>query len=106
FGRLRAVAAAYLPLPARSELALRAGGAQLWGEAPLLDRVSLGGSATLRGFQYQRFTGDAMVHASVELRAALTRAEIFVRGDLGVLAFTDVGRIFEDGESEGGWHRG
>lgn len=106
FARLRAEAAGYAPLPARSLLAARVGGAQVWGEAPLFDRVSLGGSETLRGFAYQRFTGDALVFGGLELRTVLVRAELGVRGDLGVLAFADAGRVFVDGESEGGWHRG
>jgi outer membrane translocation and assembly module TamA len=85
---------------------VRAGAAQLWGEAPLLDRLSLGGDESLRGFARQRFTGDALVYGSLELRSALTRSTLLVRGDLGVLAFVDAGRVYEDGVSEGGWHRG
>lgn len=106
FGRVQGTAGAYLPLPARSVVALRVGAAQLWGDAPLPEQVSLGGSATVRGFHYQRFTGDALLHGSVELRSALTRAELFVRGDLGALAFIDLGRVYVDGDSPGGWHRG
>ena len=106
FGRVRTEAVAYAPVPMRSVLAARMGGAQLWGDAPLFDRLSLGGSETLRGFPYQRFTGDALAYAGLELRTVLTRAELGARGDLGIIAFTDVGRVFVDGESEGGWHRG
>jgi hypothetical protein len=106
FGQLRAEAIGYAPLPGRTVLAARAGGAQLWGEAPLLEHVALGGSRTLRGFQFQRFTGDAMAYGGVELRTVLTRARLIVRGDLGMLAFTDVGRVFVDGRSEGNWQTG
>ncbi len=78
----------------------------MWGEAPLFDQVSLGGSETLRGFAYHRFAGNAMAYGGVELRTVLARAELEARGDLGLLAFTDVGRVLVDGASEGGWHRG
>ena len=106
FARLRAEAAGYAPLPARSVLAARVGGAQLWGEAPLFDQLSLGGSETLRGFPYQRFTGDALLHGTLELRTVLARVELASRGDLGVLGFTEAGRVYVDGRSEGGWRRG
>lgn len=85
-------------------LALRAGSRQVWGRAPLHEAAFLGGWQDLRGYPSQRFAGDAAVWAGAELRSFLTRAKLFVRGDLGVIGFSDAGRVFVEGESPGGWH--
>lgn len=106
FSRVGAEVAGYAPLPLGPLLAIRVGGARVWGDAPLADLVRLGGSETLRGVPYQRFTGDALVYGGLETRVALMRAKLLVRGDLGVLAFADAGRVYVDGGSEGDWHRG
>jgi hypothetical protein len=45
-----------------------------------------------------------MVFANTELRVPLTEMEIVVRGDLGVSGLMDIGRVWFDGESAGGWH--
>ncbi|HET7276180.1 MAG TPA: hypothetical protein VFI91_13510 [Longimicrobiaceae bacterium] len=104
FGRVTAELASYSPLPGAAQLALRAGGAQILGTAPIPDAVFLGGSETVRGITYQRYAGDATLFGGAELRAKVARAELLVRGDLGLLAFSDAGRVFVDGDSPGGWH--
>jgi hypothetical protein len=105
-GRLRAEAIGYLPLRSNILLATRLGGVQVWGDPLLPEAALLGGSETLRGYRYQRFTGDALVYGGLEARAVLGRARLVVNGDLGVLAFTDAGRVFVDGRSPGEWHTG
>jgi hypothetical protein len=85
-------------------LALRAGGMRAWGEFPFQEAAFVGGRGTLRGFPHRRFLGDGALYGSAELRAPLTRAEIIVKGDLGVLALADVGRVFVDGEESDTWH--
>jgi hypothetical protein len=87
-------------------LALRAGGRQNWGEFPIQEAAFLGGRRSLRGFSQNRFAGDASVYGSAELRVPLGRAYALVRGDAGILAFSDVGRVFVEGDSPGGWHTG
>lgn len=104
FGRVRTEAASYSPLPGPNLLAVRIGGAQVFGTAPFTEAIYLGGSENLRGYPYQRFVGDAALYGGAELRSKVTRAELIVKGDLGVLAFTDAGRVFVDGESPGDWH--
>lgn len=87
-------------------LALRAGGSKVFGAQFLPDAAFIGGQATLRGYRYNRFAGDAALFGGAELRIPLTRAVLFTRGDLGVLALADAGRVWFDGESDGGWHTG
>jgi hypothetical protein len=106
FARTSLTAAAYLPLPRESALAFRLGGEYLAGDAPVQFAAHLGGSS-LRGYRTERFTGDASLFAAAELRATLGRANLLIaRGDLGVIALTDLGRVFVAGEDSNRWHRG
>ncbi|MGQ0562590.1 MAG: BamA/TamA family outer membrane protein [Gemmatimonadota bacterium] len=103
FGSAAALARFYLPLGA-STLAFRAGGQRVWGSFPLHEAAFVGGSSTLRGYTWNRFAGDAAAYGSTELRVPLTRITLLTRGELGVLGFADAGRVWLDGESDGGWH--
>lgn len=105
FGSLSGVVSTYLSLPGTAPvLALRAGGKAVMGDFPFFEAAYLGGSSTLRGFRYGRYAGDALLHGSAELRVPLTTMEIVLRGRLGVSLLADVGRVYFDGESPGGWH--
>jgi hypothetical protein len=103
FGKASAVASAYIPIGA-STFATRIGGARAFGDFPLVDAVRVGGRNTVRGFRWDRFTGDAGVFGNAELRAPVTRAELLVRGDVGLILLADAGRVWVDGVSSGGWH--
>lgn len=105
FGRVRGEGAAYLPVIGGTTLAMRAGGEQLWGSFPVQEAAFLGGQGSLRGQPRGRYAGDASVWGNAELRTGLGRANLgLARGDVGVLALADAGRVFVEGESEGGWH--
>ena len=107
FGEAHLDGAAYLPLPRKSTLALRAGGKRVWGEFPFHEAAFIGGAEVLRGFQRERFAGDAALYGGAELRALLARAKLLVvRGELGALALADAGRVYLHGDSPGGWHTG
>jgi hypothetical protein len=103
---LRASVSAHLapPLPLAAVLALRAGGSRSFGSYPWFDAPSVGGEATLRGFDLGRFTGDGAVFAGAELRARLFRFSLGLPGEAGFLAATDVGRVWLDGEASDRWH--
>lgn len=104
FGDVHAMGAAYLSAGAGPVLALRAGGEHVWGEFPFFESAFLGGRRTLRGHTGQRFAGDAMVYGSAELRVPVLRANLGLRGTLGLIGLADAGRVWFDGESDGGWH--
>jgi hypothetical protein len=108
FGSAEALASIYLPipLPIDATLALRTGGRQAWGDFPFQEAAFVGGAGTVRGHPLQRWAGDAAVFGAAELRAFLTRFNFVSRGDLGLIALADAGRVFVDGESPGGWHTG
>jgi hypothetical protein len=105
YSRIDGSAASYLPFPVGGGvLALRGGGARVWGAFPFQASAFLGGSHSLRGFQRERFAGDAAIFGNAELRVPLVEMELLMRGDLGVSGLLDVGRVFVDGDSPEGWH--
>jgi hypothetical protein len=94
----------------RVTFGLRIGGKRTFGKPPYYAAAYIGGgeffsgSAAVRGYRAQRFAGDGSVFGNADLRVFLTRLKLLVPGDLGVLGFGDVGRVFEDGESSRRWH--
>ena len=68
--------------------------------------AAVGGNASLRGYSFNRFTGDASAFGGAELHLPLFRMTLLTRGDVGVIGFSDVGRVWYKGASEGGWHTG
>lgn len=89
--------------PGTPQLGVTVGGKRVWGAAPFHEAAYLGG-ATLRGYSTHRFAGDAAAFANTELRLTLGRAELWQPLRFGVMGLADVGRVFLDGESPGGWH--
>src|SRR5690606_2048754 len=102
FGRTHAVARAWIPI-GTPFVALRLGGEHAWGDFPVHEAAFLGGRNSLRGFETDRFAGDAALFGSSELHLPLGTVELLVRGDLGVFGLADAGRVWFDGESDGGW---
>lgn len=103
FANAAALAHLYVPLR-RATAAFRVGTQKLWGPFPLHEAAFIGGLATVRGVEWNRFAGDASAYASAELRVPLVRITLLTRGELGVLGFGDAGRVWLDGASDGGWH--
>ncbi len=83
----------------RPSLNLFAGGVKTFGQAPFFETARLGGLRTLRGYNPDRFAGDAAVYASAEVRLPLTRMRIILPGQQGVFAFYDAGRVYVEGET-------
>ena len=108
FGSVAAVARAYLTLPAPKSpvLALRAGGQRVFGQYPWFEAAFLGGRESLRTATREQYAGDASVYGSAELRVPLSRFRFALPLNTGVLGFVDVGRVYVDGASPGGWHAG
>jgi outer membrane protein assembly factor BamA len=107
FTRTRADASAYVPLvPNRVHLAMRGGASMASGTFPTQYAATVGGWNTLRGFSYDRFSGDASVDGSTELRVPVGTVNLLLRWDAGVFGLADVGRVWMSGESDGRWHRG
>jgi len=93
-----------LSAPGSPTLALRAGGKKIWGAVPIHEAAFLGGSASLRALPSKSLVGDAAVYGGAELRFGLGSLKVGNRTvRYGVLGLADVGRLFNNGVSWGGW---
>lgn len=93
-----------LPVPTHPVLALKVGGKQVWGDAPLHDAAFLGGVTTVRGYAEQRFAGDASAYGSAELRVPIGKFFFVLPGDFGIYGIAEGGRVWREGESSDAWH--
>jgi hemolysin activation/secretion protein len=67
----------------------------------------LSGTENLRGYRRDRFAGRSMLYNNIELRLKIADFNTYLfPGQVGVLAFNDVGRVWAKGESSGRWHVG
>lgn len=80
-------------------------GTKVWGDYPYFDGAILGGPNSLRGFDLQRFVGDASILGSSQIRAPLGEVVLLMPLEIGVHAIYEVGRVFLD-EDVGAddWH--
>ncbi len=109
---------AYLPLdmfgsyywtpeiPLRPTLAFRVGSRVVWGPFPYFQAAYIGGVESLRGWASQRFAGDVSLYGGMDLRVKVVEIKKFLPGPFGVLGLLDVGRVWFEGESTGGFHIG
>ncbi|MGQ0561745.1 MAG: BamA/TamA family outer membrane protein, partial [Gemmatimonadota bacterium] len=105
FSLAAAAGSVYLPILGHGpHLALRAGGGLASGSFPVQHAPTVGGRTTLRGYRWRRYTGDTSAYGSAELRWPATSLPLFLRWQLGVFGLADAGRVWFDGESDGGWH--
>ncbi len=93
--------------PHRAVLAFRLGGSMQVGDYEFFQASSLGGSTNLRGFRATRFSGDACLYQNSEFRFKLFNFSNYIsKGEFGILAFHDVGRVWLEGEDSKVWHHG
>ena len=72
-----------------------------------MQAVYLGQFSKLRGYRRNRFTGDASAYLNSELRFHLGRIRNqFIPFETGLIGFYDLGRVWWEGSSDGGWHAG
>lgn len=108
FAKLKAEARVYIPLPLKlSRIALKASAEKIWGTYPFFEAAYLGGVKSIRGYNQQRFAGDASVFGGAELRLYTTKIKFLVPIYCGPLIFGETGRVFLDGENTSDkWHTG
>ena len=101
YGSMTVQASTWLPLgrPGGSPaIAARVGAQRVWGPFPYDDAAFLGGEQTLRGYEYQRFAGDAALYGRLELHVPVARVlERVIPTRIGVFALGDAGRVWADG---------
>lgn len=108
FGTASAIVTSFitLPLPLNPVFAMRVGGQQNFGEFPYFEAAFLGGRSSVRTLRRNEYAGDAMLYGSAELRVPIASFPFILPLNTGVFGFADAGRVYVDGESPGGWHRG
>lgn len=104
FSGVAGEAAAYISLARPLILALSAGGKKLSGTIPYTEAAYIGGGSTVRGYNWNRFAGDASLYGRIELRLTLGKAIFIIPGEYGLFGLTDIGRVFFKGESSNKWH--
>jgi len=107
FGTMSLEAAGRLPirLGPTPVLAARVGATRVWGQFPYDEAAFLGGQRSLRGYEYQRFAGEAMLYGSAELRVPVARVlEHWVPIGIGLFALADAGRVWAEGEQSSRVH--
>jgi hypothetical protein len=98
-------------------LELRAGGQKVFGTYPFFESAFLGGKApfsllepgggsSVRGLPAQRYAGDASLYGGGDLYLPLIKAFLLVPGQVGLMGFYDIGRVFLDGDTSDRWHHG
>lgn len=119
FGEVHGQARAYFAAPGELgvTLALKVGGQKVFGTFPFFESAFIGGktpfspleaggTSSVRGLPPQRYAGDASLYGGADLFLPFTKASVLVPGQLGVMGFVDVGRVFLDGETSKRWHHG
>lgn len=67
--------------------------------------LSLGANNVLRGYRKNRFTGSGTAYGSAELRVKLFKSQSYLLpGDVGVMGFYDIGRVWQYGQISDKWH--
>jgi hypothetical protein len=85
-------------------IAFKVAGEKLWGKYPFFESAFLGGSQSLRGFERQRFSGNASVLGGIEIRSQVAQIPFLVPLWAGISVFTESGRVFLSGERSDRWH--
>lgn len=106
FGVLAADVNGYHPLhvPLEPVLVLRAGGKKVLGTFPFHESAFVGGRGSVRGLERERFAGDASLRGTAELQFVVLHFALLLPWEVGVYVYGDVGRVYVDGQSPGGWH--
>lgn len=109
FGAARADMTLFTRLSRDSGFVLvnRAGAGATVGDAAFYQMMQLGGPLTLRGYNLNRFTGKSMLYHNAELRLKLFDFTSYLfPGSLGLIGFSDVGRVWMPNEKSTVWHHG
>jgi outer membrane protein assembly factor BamA len=85
-------------------LALRASGEKVWGKYPFYAGATIGGIESIRGYNQDRFSGDAALFGQAEFRMFITNLNLILRSKFGLNAFVESGKVWVAGEDSKKWH--
>jgi len=85
----------------------RIGGGLTFGKQAFYQSQFLGGQGNLLGYREFRFGGQHSLYNNLELRVKVTDfINYIIPGQVGLLGFHDVGRVWRKGEQSNVWHQG
>jgi hypothetical protein len=85
----------------------RIGGGLTFGKQAFYQSQFLGGQGNLLGYREFRFGGQHSLYNNLELRVKLTDfINYIIPGQVGLLGFHDIGRVWRRGEQSNVWHQG
>jgi Omp85 superfamily domain/Calcineurin-like phosphoesterase len=88
-------------------IANRTGGGFTAGKATFYQSIFLGGHNNLQGYHQYRFAGESMLYNNFETRIKLANlASYILPGQLGLVAFYDIGKVWQEGYDDHKWHQG
>ena len=93
---------------ARLATVLRFGGGHIFSKHyEYFQALNIGGNDYLRGYRKNRFSGTSIAYSSAELRLRLFKSQSYLLpGDVGVMGFYDIGRVWQRREDSKKWHSG
>lgn len=93
--------------PQRSIFAYRIGAAHNTDGFSFYQANKLGLKTNLRGYRPDRFAGKDMVYQNLDFRFRLLRfRSYYLAGEMGILFFDDIGRVWVENEGSNDWHHG
>jgi len=107
FAQINSEVSLYKSVDNRSAIVFadRLGGAATIGNAAFYQSLFLGGHGNLLGYRQYRFAGQYMLYNNFELRIKLADfANYILPGQLGLLGFYDIGRVWEKNDHSNQWH--
>ena len=101
--------AIYKNLDRRSNIILadRLGGGFTFGKTTFYQSLFLGSQGNLVGYRQYRFAGQQMLYNDLEARIKLADiGSYIIPGQLGAIAFYDIGKVWAAGYNSDDWHQG
>jgi hypothetical protein len=109
YGQFTGNISVYKNLDGRANFVLadRFGGGITVGKPAFYQHLFLGGQGNLQGYRQFRFAGQHSFYNNAELRVRLGDFVSYVLpGQVGLMGFYDVGRVWNSNEESDAWHHG
>lgn len=109
YGQIIPEVTIYKSLDKRSNIVLaeRIGCGITVGKTTFYQSLFLGGNGNLLGYRQNRFAGQYSFYNNLELRVKLADVGSYILpGQLGLIGYYDIGRVWENDEQSNKWHNG
>ncbi|MEO7765914.1 MAG: BamA/TamA family outer membrane protein, partial [Ferruginibacter sp.] len=109
FGQLLTEIAVFKSIDRKSAVVIanRLGGGVTVGKAAFYQSLFLGGHENLLGYHQYRFAGEHLLYNNLEARIKVANiASYLVPGQLGIVGFYDIGKVWQKGYNTDTWHQG